>query len=604
MHNIYISGMANIYNQFGKQLNETVLVKKLSDTVVKDDIKSSDLLVNKLIGILDFYPRFNTLNQDFFLLLLAVIGLVGVVLFGSSRIIEFINDENQQKKSHISFWASTIVISTIAFLPVTKETINIEGKELSLTQNNFNKFEKSAYYLGIDFSNGISKILIDSEINSMLRKTGSVSTESLINTLARNEVLNLEKDIYSDFLVACSAVYDHELLKNYSDNKDYYYPISEQWTFASYTAKGRVPRYYMPVSEGGLLNFDNDGKYPQSSISFCRSADVRMFEKLKPLVKSGEDLILSAASGLDQTKISNLNSIIKAQYGMYEEWGFMSILTLPGIKYRSEAIGTLFEPEKVDTATKLLDEERGEDILKDIAYSSTLFLIPGVGSLYTMIKDNGAKIGAAIGTSIGLQGTVIGGILGFLGSNGIAFVLVKNFIVGLIEYLPSITVTVIGLLVILKIILKAFAYHLMAPFVLVIAFSKRNSETVINFISRVLSIVFEIVLFPLSIYAAMSSIDILKAVGTPLSSTPLKIMSDITHEQSGENWNILEHSLDLMAQGLVFLLLNIFATVIAYKILTTFHKMIFEAFEIKTASAFDDAVDAMSQSAQGWGQRI
>jgi hypothetical protein len=159
----------------------------------------------------------------------------------------------------------------------------------------------------------------------------------------------------------------------------------------------------------------------------------------------------------------------------------------------------------------------------------------------------------------------------------------------------------ISLLIILKIIIKIFTYHLMAPFVMLLAFSKQNVQLVLNYVARVITIMFEIPIFVLSVYAAMSARDILLALGTPMSSAVLKIMSEITEAQ---NDSIVHNMLDYLAQGAIEVTLQIFAFIIIYKILSTYHTMIFEAIEAKTASALDDVVTSTQQSAVNYGQRL
>jgi hypothetical protein len=99
----------------------------------------------------------------------------------------------------------------------------------------------------------------------------------------------------------------------------------------------------------------------------------------------------------------------------------------------------------------------------------------------------------------------------------------------------------------------------------------------------------------------MAARDILMALGTPISSTIVKIMSEITESQDDSIENNL---MDYLLQGSLEILLQIFAFVIIYKILSTYHTQIFEAMEVKTASAFDSVVTDTVNSAQQYGQRL
>ncbi len=605
--------IASLYGTLNIELDPShkIKVKKLSNEMIKDNIKSSNIINERMITMLEWYPKWNTLNQDFFLMIVSLIGLIAVAFYTVSRVAQHADEHKQDHNSYAIIWMGTLVGAAVLFLPTTKEDINVDGKALALTQSNFNKLEVASYYTTIDFANLIAKSIIDSEFNSMLRRTGAINTESLINTLVNQDVLEKEKDIYSSFLTQCNSIFDFNLIKSYSDNKNSYYPVSEQWIYAAYTAKGRIPRYYMSKDEGGLLNFDNQNSYPDTSSSFCRKADER-FLYIKNQMELNQALITKASAGADPKKIENLTRLVHMQYGLFEDWNFMSILALPVIVNKSEFMGTLFEETQKDTATKLLDDERGEDLAKNIAYNTSLFMIPGVSNFYNLLKDHAGKIvaslGATGGSAAGVPGSVVGGIIGsiagFVASSSFSYFTTVYFVRNLIELLPSVGISLLGLLIILKIIIKIFTYHLIAPFVLVMAFTKRSGQIIVNYMSRVITIALEIPIFVISVFAAMAASDILLAIGQPLISTIFKISSEITHDQ-GDEWTILTHGLDYVFLGLANLALQLFSFAIVYKILKTYHAQIFEAVEAKTATAFDDVVEKMSSSVQsGWGQRI
>lgn len=581
--------------------NPQILVKKLENIASENNSKTSDLINHRLISLLEFYPKWTLLNQDFFILLMALFGGGAASFLIFSKGVNFV--EKTQENTSLIMYISIILISFIMFLPYSEnEQVEIDEKTYKTYNNNFQNLETGLYYTFIDFADRIAKNIIDTEMNSIIKRTNHVSTNSLISTFEQNEVFFKEAQIVGKLLHKCGNEYDIDLIQAQLDNKNNYFPSSEQMMYASYISKGRSPNYYSTHGNGGSVIFDNQEMYPNLSLSMCHSIANR-YDFLEKRVNANDSLIAKAAAGVDSQKLQMIENIIKSQYGMYEEWGFMSILALPTIIYKSQQVGGLFEKEKLDYASQLLDNEK-DTIVKDIAYNSPMLLIPGVSNLYQILKDNSGKIGASLGAVGGPKGSLTGGVVGFFTSSSIAYVGTVYFVEEIIKAIPIIGIVMFGLLILLKIIIKIFTYHLIAPFVLVIAFSKRNTEMITNFFSRVISIMLEIPIFVLSVFAAMAAHDILMSIGTPLSSTLMKIISEITIDSFGNDFAVLQHGMDYAMQGFVNILLNLFSFVIIFKILSTYHTQIFEALETKAATAFDDVIEKMQQSAQGWGHRI
>jgi hypothetical protein len=339
-----------------------------------------------------------------------------------------------------------------------------------------------------------------------------------------------------------------------------------------------------------MLLANPDKEYPKISLSACQKIEKKI-DYLEKMSEKNKATLLAATDGVDERKIAMLEQLYHSQYGFLDEWGWLSIISLPTVTFKSENLEQLYL-KQTDRATELLKKE-DDGVLKDVVTSIPWYLIPGMSNIQNMFESQFSDISALAGPVGKIVGSVAGGLTGYYFAVQVA----QN----LVEILPILGIVMISLLIILKIIIKIFTYHLMAPFVMLLAFSKQNVQLVLNYVARVITIMFEIPIFVLSVYAAMSARDILLALGTPMSSAVLKIMSEITEAQ---NDSIVHNMLDYLAQGAIEVTLQIFAFIIIYKILSTYHTMIFEAIEAKTASALDDVVTSTQQSAVNYGQRL
>lgn len=602
--------MAEHFN-LQKYYDPNIRIQRLENISSEESQASSNIINYRLISMLEFFPKWSQLNSDLFTILASIIGLIMIGGYALSRTAQQMDEHTQDRNSSTLIFGGVLLASCIIFLPTSiNQTVTIDGEKFKLTENNFNRIETSGFYTAIDFANNIARGVIDSEISSIIKRVGGIQTDNLISVFAQNQLYLKELAINGHWLKQCGSTYNIDFLKHYNNNKNYYFPPSEQWIYANYVFNGRIPNYYTPYADGGALRFDNQGSYPTLSMSFCNKVE-KKYAYLAARYNSNLALISKASAGVDPIKLEMIENLIRSQYGMFQEWGFFSILSTPLITYKSQQMGKLFDPEEKDTASKLLDEER-DSIAKKILYHSPMLLIPGANSLYQTIKDNAAAIigslGAAYGSSLPGAGTaggaLAGAAAGWLGSSTIAFTGTIYIVEEILKLVPIISIVMFGLLILMKIIIKILTYHLIAPFVIVVSFSKRNTQILTNFFSRVISIMLEIPIFVLSVWAAMSAHDLLISIGTPLSSTLMKIMGEITTDHAGSDFALLSHSLDFIAQGFIMVLLHLFSFVIVYKILSTYHTQIFEAVEVKSASAFDDVVEKMTQSAQGWGHRI
>jgi len=577
-----------------------VIALKVDEITYENEDKSSDIITSRLINLLEFYPKFSQLSQDFYMTMLGALGVFGVLFYTSQKI------GNPEDKSPNHIYMGGIIAMFIIFFPANSNNIVAQGEELKVSQNNFTKFEVMGYYTAVDFANGIANIVIDNEMNSIARRAGAINANTIIDVSASEEIVKKERIAALGALIYCRDTYHLEYVQKYSE-KNFVFPKSEQYVYAQYIKKGLYPNIYDSINNNGLLVAENPLKhFPKISISGCNKIEKKL-DYLEKMSEKNEATLAAATTGISNGKIKMLEHLYHSQYSMFNEWEYMSIIALPTIVYKSESLERLFGEKEMDSATKNLNENDGA--IDDFIQSTPYFLVPGTQTFYQIFKDNSDKLlslgGAAVGSVVPGVGTVAGGVVGkVLGatfSEAIAFIFTTMTIKNFLSVLPIVGIIMLGLLINLKIIIKVFTYHLMAPFVLLLCFSKQNVQLALNYVARVITIMFEIPIFVLSIFAAMAARDILLAVGTPMSSTVLKIMNELNNSQSG---SLLDSMLDNFMIGLIEMSLQIFAFIIIYKILSTYHTQVFEAMEVKTAAAFDGAINETISSAQAYGQRL
>jgi hypothetical protein len=581
--------MQNVWNKVSVG-DKPVVALKVQQTAYQYQDKSSDVITSRLVNLLEFYPKFSQLNQDLYMLLLGIFGIAGISMISAARASQFF-EHDEQGKNKIIMWGGGVVLTAIAFFPTDTQLVSIDGKEFQASQNNFTKFEVMGYYTAVDFANGIANIVIDNEMNSIARRAGAINTNTIIDVAASQQLNIKERSAVATALTYCANTYHIPYTQQYNGGGNFTFPKSEQYVYAQYIKKGLNPNIYSSINNNGLMLLDNpDKEYPKISLSACQKIEKKI-DYLEKMSEKNKATLLAATDGVDERKIAMLEQLYHSQYGFLDEWGWLSIISLPTVTFKSENLEQLYL-KQTDRATELLKKE-DDGVLKDVVTSIPWYLIPGMSNIQNMFESQFSDISALAGPVGKIVGSVAGGLTGYYFAVQVA----QN----LVEILPILGIVMISLLIILKIIIKIFTYHLMAPFVMLLAFSKQNVQLVLNYVARVITIMFEIPIFVLSVYAAMSARDILLALGTPMSSAVLKIMSEITEAQ---NDSIVHNMLDYLAQGAIEVTLQIFAFIIIYKILSTYHTMIFEAIEAKTASALDDVVTSTQQSAVNYGQRL
>jgi len=580
--------MANIWNKVSVG-NKQVVALKVKETAYQYQDKSSDVITSRLVNLLEFYPKFSQLNQDLYMLLLGIFGIAGISMISAARASQFF-EKDEQSKNKIIIWGGGILLSAVAFFPTDSQLVSIDGKEFKSSQNNFSKFEVMGYYTAVDFANGIANIVIDNEMNSIARRAGAINTNTIIDVAASQQLNIKERSAVATALTYCANTYHIPYTQQYNVGGNFTFPKSEQYVYAQYIKKGLNPTIYSSVNNNGLMTMDNPEGYPKISLSACQKIEQRL-DYLEAMSAKNEATLAAATTGVDENKIKMIEALYSTQYSMLNEWEYMSIIALPTIVYKAEHLGQLFDKQK-DSASQNLDDNGG-GFIKQITKSIPYYLMPGVSSIQSLIQTQTTNAGGVFGGIGRFFGGLVGGLTGF----HFAVEVSKN----LVATLPIVGIIMFSLLINVKIIVKIFTYHLMAPFVMLLAFSKQNIQIVLNYVARVLTIMAEIPIFVLSIFAAMAARDILMAVGTPLSSTIVKIMSEITESQDDSIENNL---MDYLLQGSLEILLQIFAFVVIYKILSTYHTQIFEGMEVKTASAFDSVVTDTVNSAQQYGQRL
>lgn len=607
---------------------------ELTSGTITDNAES--LLVD-VENIFANYKDLSSLSMDYLLILVLFFGVFSGVKFLGGMVGNAVEKTGSGEKK-LPFGAG-IILGIILFFPIndgsglTSSTNANQSYEIMKTR--YQEFEQVGYYIFQDWASDTAKAIIDNELDSVIDKSGVGTGEKIAQTYAGME----QYDKLTDFATAVASncttnYYDTTKMINsekkyiYTNNENVIFPSSENWAYAtSMYVGGATADYYNSVGAGGLIKSSANGSavgssyYPPFSMSGCGriisySKDFK--NKYDDYVFAHEKVVGSNPT-VDAKKIAMLENLIKFQYQLYKDYSYLAILGLPIIKMQTEYVGGLYTSEHSELVDKL-SQEVGKDgqIMHTIMSSIPYMFIPGASTVYTIVNDNSAKMGASAGTAIAggataglgaVFGGVIGGILGAVGGSVIGMTLAYQTAKTILGIAPIIGLVVIGLLRFLVIIIKIFTFHFASLFLLPIMFARENITAISKFSMKVIATMLELPLFVLAIWLAMTANGLLHSIGDVFSKRIMIGMLDYSHSLyttvSSTGFTAWLAKLKLYVfDGFMEIVIAVFGIVIIYKIIISLHNVIMEIFEIQGNNTLDNTIESMKQESSGYGTKI
>lgn len=626
-------------NDTGKlQLKENFTSKVFNDANDPNSFyQNSELILEDSNTIFSVYAKLGEVSMYYLMLLVVFFGTIGL----GGAVLRPVLDKseghkNQDKK--LPYMAG-VGLGILFLFPtgdatlIAKDASGQITNEYQVMHTKFQDLEKKGYYLFSDWANDAASAIIDSEVDSIFSKSGVANKSTIVNAYAGKEQYNKLVNFTEAFKKECRVVYNQDRLEkeDLSMDKNNIFPVSENWIFASTYSKDNSPNYYSHTNNGGVvkvvgkdMDIDESSKhYPVFSISACGKnyyQDLSYQSKFEDYKNS----YTKAIQPVEENQIKALKSIIKFQYELERDWGFLAILGLPVTKMQTEYIGGLYTTKNSEVLDKLKEQVKsnsygGHMILSTLPY---LFL-PGSSTIYKIISENAAPLGAAAGSSISAASggwtapitAVVGAIIGKAAAPAMG--LYAAYVSGktILNMAPIIGLIILGILRFVIIIVKIFSFHFASLFILPIIFAKANSEAISSFTMKIFATMLELPLFVLSIWLAITANSLLHSIGDIFSkkiilgmlannqSTTISFANfgkDLS-ELNFEFFNVLKI---YFMDGFMEISISIFSIIIIYKLIGSLHTSILELIEIKGSKNLDDTLESIKQEANSWGGRV
>ncbi len=604
-------------------------------------VDNSEYILADAASIFEAYAGLGKSSMNFLFLMTLGFGAYGLTRFGG---VWFARKAEDKRSSELnSTYFIGLAAGMILFFPADSINTNNQAgaEQFELLKTRYQSFEKFGYYSFSDWADESAKVIIDTEINALIRKSGLGTKEQIVNTWALKRQSEKLDSFYTSNINTCSdIIYKNDYL-SHDDGKTVFgesdksmFPSTEHWAYVAFSAKSLAEGYYDLGSQGVLRDgAAGAGEYPKIAFSACGKADyLSNFHKER--VKQFEDnyALLTDTSVDNSAKIGILSSVFKYQYETYRDWGYLAVLGLPIIKMQAEYVGG-FKSKTNEVLDKLNEQISGENRnLHSIMSTLPYMFVPGAHNVYSLVKDNSVIIGAAAGGVagasqahdgvlsglLGLLGAAVGGAIGAVPGGDAALGVIFSYQAAkiVLSILPIVGLIAVGLMRFVVIILKIFSFHFGSLFMLPIMFLQNNLSAMGRLSIKILGTMLEIPVFVLSVYLAHMATGLVYTIGSVFSKESMigllenSLAASQTNPQqqvevAGVNLNALFiHAKIYFYDGFMEVLMAVFSIVVAYKIIVSLHTSLFEMFEMHANNALDNSIEAMRSESSGWGTRI
>jgi len=580
---------------------------------VNTTTNNSDFISAKASTIADVYAKLSDLSIPYLFMLIILFGAWGT---GHKVLNQFFNKIEDKKDNDKNIpYIATILVGMMLFFPVGREDIltnanNGDAEEYSVMKSNYQNFERMGYYLFNSWATDTAEVIIDSEMDGLISSAGLSNTKDIIYNSSKKTEASKYFNVNRNIVRLCKSTYDTNLINQLMQDKTNVYPTSELSFYAENINNGNGAKYYSPIADGGIVkqysNSNNQGtNYPDILLSACgkSTAKLNIFEEKwkdhhKALIKATTEL-----NNPDNGKILIVKNLISFQYELLRDFGPLSILGLPVTILQTEDIGALKENDvKEKVSERGVIDEKLHSILSTIPY----LLLPGVSNVYAAAEDNSLVLGGAAGAKIAVDtvdgnwiddilssvvGAAVGGAVGQFFGGAVALGFSYQAALTIIAIAPIVGILLMGTGRFIVILTKVFLFHFISLFILPLLFARHNTEAIASFTMKIIMTMFELPLFVLSIFIAMTAHNLLKIVGESIEERVIDGMIQNLITSDSSYYSILKV---YFFDGLTEVGLAVFSLIVIWKIIGTTHTSVMEAFEVRASNSLDSALDAMA----------
>jgi len=616
-----------------KDTQKIQLKNGLSSSILSNgkETDNKDYILNDLESVFINYAKLSNLSMQYLIYLLGFFALYGL---GSAGLHYY---KTREKAS--GMYIGGLLAGLLFFVPFSQTDNVVNGTDTYETK--YQDFERTGYKLFMNWGDEMSSLLIDTQIDSIISKSGVGTASQIINSAAGKLKYTKLNDVVSKLNQdICLGYYDQNFMlkigNGVSDNSSTVFPTSEIWAYAMGLYKGNND-YYSLVTRSAAYSSDvtsawNQYKsqavngtanisasyYPDISLAACGKNYFKIASTKKKL-KLYSNLYNSVTSNDPQAdnKIEMIRNLVKFQYSLQRDWGMLGILGLPITKLQTEMIGSLYQ-KNTDVLDKLNDKISADNGLLHSLFSSIPYMfVPGAGTVFdtTLSTIRDLKKGYEQSLPGWLGGKLGANIVASGAANAAGFSLSYLTAKAVLEILPIVGIIAIGILRFIVIIIKIFTLHFSMLFMLPLAFVKNNVQILGKFTIKVLSVMFELPIFVLATYLAIVANDLVHNIGQLFTKTMVSGMIENSNAQhvadtfdweslTSTNFQITDTIKIYLIDGFFEVLIALFSVFIIYKIMISLHSMIFEQFEMQGTKAMEGAIDSIKQDAANMGGKI
>lgn len=615
---------------------------KYQDVTTNEYMDNKEYILSDVSIFSQVYSGLGDVSIGYYFLLVLFFSLSSVGRKALSHLMAKL--EKKQKPDGVIPYSFVAILGILLFIPTSfseKVETSTGTYEYEVYKTNYQKFERDGYFLFTDWADDAAKVIIDAEINAILKKSGVGTKDQAVQTIAGYEQYKKLKEFNKNVWNLCindiynySGLLDSNKKHHYSLDPNQPFPLNEKWAYVISKIKGNTSViYYSPAPNGEVKNVsayssttkdEYNDVYPDISMSACGKTYYQ-FSNNNSLFKDYEKQKNILTNQDNSSKIVALESLLKNQYELYRDFGYLAVLGLPVTKLQTEYIGGLYKTQRSEVLDKLNKEialkgdgGNGDDEFLHTFFSSIPYLfIPGAGTVFQVISENGGKLGASLGAGAGALagggvlswlsgavGTVVGGITGTVAGSALGMWLGYETSKTILELTPIIGLLAIGLLRYIIILVKIFTFHFISLFLLPIMFVQQNLEAFLKFTMKIFITMLEIPLFVLAVWLALSANSLLHTIGDSFGKKMIVQMLENNNLQNSGISYLTNNLKIYLFDGFLEVIIAVFSIILIYKIIITLHETVADILEVQGTNRLDSAIESMKNDAAGWGAKI
>ena len=612
--------------------------------------ENAKIITPSVESLFSTYIGFSDVSMDYFVTLLSFFIMYAAIFRGA----EYFEEKGQNNKKQLR-WGIGLMAGLLLFIPTTQYSFSLNSLQNTangqkaligkhdVMETNWQSFERDGYSLFSDWANHLAKVTIDSEMQAIINKTGIGTADQIAQAYAGKVMYKNLFDYSRSMNNTCQNSFKINEMKmstnsgkyKFSNNSSTLFSTGENFGYAMGVFNNVRYMYRdLPLNTSytsNIVDYFNNiatqdpqhqkiGYYYHPRLSFAACG--KNYFKFKFYGKKYSDYTtqlakLEKTGTNDNLKINLITKLVKFQYSLYNDWGYMSVLGLPVTKLFTEMIGGLYANPNDEVLTALNNQiEEGDDsksVLHKVMSSIPYFMLPGINEVYTVTKNSINTAGSMLGNIPFVGGFLNSGvkIAGNIAAIGLSFTSAKIFL----AIMPIVGIVVLGILRFALIIAKIFGLHFSALFILPISIVRENVEAIKNFAMKLFATMLELPLFVVAIYLSIVLSGLIHDLGDYFGK---KIIIGMLENADASN-NIVTAGMNnwinttseyggkmliYILDGVMQIALSLIAIAIIYKIIVTYHNSILEIIEVKGMQRIDDAADSIRQDAASMGSKI